>query len=133
MNFFDRLFKFDLSLITGDEVSIMLIGYLIVFLVLAALYIVFLNLPKALNFVLGLGKSSKAKNESMLDAPTKASAKVKQGDLTGAESAAITAAIHLFINDNFHDEEDAILTIQKVSRRYSPWSSKIYSVTNYRR
>lgn len=133
MNFFDRLFKFDLSLITGDEISIMLIGYLIVFLVLAALYIVFLNLPKALNFVLGLGTSSKAKNESKLDTPSKASAKTTQGELTGAESAAITAAIHLFINDNFHDDEDAILTIQKVSRRYSPWSSKIYSVTNYRR
>ena len=132
MDFFDRLFQFDLSLITGDEVSIMLIGYLIVFIVLAALYLVFLNVPKVLNFVLGLGKS-KASDEKKLDAPAKASATVKKGELTGAESAAITAAIHLFINDNFHDEEDAILTIQKVSRRYSPWSSKIYSVTNYRR
>ena len=132
MDFFDRLFQFDLSLITGDEVSIMLIGYLIVFIVLACLYLVFLNVPKVLNFVLGFGKS-KASDEKKLDAPAKASATVKKGELTGAESAAITAAIHLFINDNFHDEEDAILTIQKVSRRYSPWSSKIYSVTNYRR
>lgn len=132
MDFFDRLFQFDLSLITGDEVSIMLIGYLIVFIVLACLYLVFLNVPKVLNFVLGFGKS-KAKDDKKLDAPAKATATVKKGELTGAESAAITAAIHLFINDNFHDEEDAILTIQKVSRRYSPWSSKIYSVTNYRR
>lgn len=132
MDFFDRLFQFDLSLITGDEVSIMLIGYLIVFIVLAGLYLVFLNVPKVLNFVLELGKR-KANDEKKLDTPAKATAKVKKGELTGAESAAITAAIHLFINDNFHDEEDAILTIQKVSRRYSPWSSKIYSVTNYRR
>ena len=133
MDFFDRLFQFDPSLITGDEVSIMLIGYLIVFIVLACLYFVFLNVPKVLNFALELGKSRKANNDNKLDAPAKATATVKKGELTGAESAAITAAIHLFINDNFHDEEDAILTIQKVSRRYSPWSSKIYSVTNYRR
>ena len=138
MNFFDRLTEFDFSLITGDEVTIMLIGYLIVFIVLAALYFVFLNVPHVLKFVLGTGNSFKRigkKNENQLEAAPKGAskAKTKQEPISGAVDAAITAAIHLYINDNFHDEEDAILTIQKVSRRYSPWSSKIYSVTNYRR
>ena len=117
MYFFERLTQFDLSLITGEEINIMFIGYLIVFIVLAALYIVFLNVPKVLNFVLTTGKSLRNRgknNEKKLEAVTESSVKVKKAALTGAENAAITAAIHLFINDNFHDDEDAILTIQKV-------------------
>ena len=137
MDFFDRLFQFDLSLITQEEITIMLVGYLIVFIVLAALFIVFKNVPKVLEFGLGMGDSMKSrradKNQKSLEADAKVVSTGKKEPITGAENAAITAAIHLFINDNFHDEEDAILTIQKVSRRYSPWSSKIYSVTNYKR
>ncbi|HAH59495.1 MAG TPA: phage tail protein, partial [Bacteroidales bacterium] len=29
-----------------------------------------------------------------------------------------------------HDHEDAVLTIKKVARTYSPWSSKIYGLRN---
>ena len=137
MDFFDRLFQFDVSYITGDEISIMLIGYLIVFIVLAALYLVFLNVPTVLNLVLNAHRSLKRigkKDANTLEAgPKAAQSRNDKEAISGAVNAAITAAIHLYINDNYHDEEDAILTIQKVSRRYSPWSSKIYSVTNYRR
>lgn len=30
-----------------------------------------------------------------------------------------------------HDKESAILTINKVKRAYSPWSSKIYGLREY--
>ena len=36
-------------------------------------------------------------------------------------------AIHLYYAE-IHDKEDAVLTINKISRTYSPWSSKIYGL-----
>ena len=39
--------------------------------------------------------------------------------------AAIALALHLYMEEQ-HDYEKTILTIQKVIRPYSPWSSKIY-------
>lgn len=44
-----------------------------------------------------------------------------------AEVAAIALALSLYIQD-IHDYERTILTIQKVMRPYSPWSSKIYGL-----
>lgn len=44
---------------------------------------------------------------------------------SGEEMAAIAAAVYLFIAQT-HDEENAILTINKARKDYSPWSSKIY-------
>lgn len=45
---------------------------------------------------------------------------------TGEEIAAITLALHEHLNA--HDTESTVLTINKVKRAYSPWSSKIYSI-----
>jgi len=49
-------------------------------------------------------------------------------NITGEETAAIAMALHLFLE--VHDEESGVLTINKVSKPYSPWSSKIYAVRN---
>jgi hypothetical protein len=43
------------------------------------------------------------------------------------EAAAIALAIHLYKSE-LHDMESLTITLQKVSRIYSPWSSKIYSL-----
>ena len=51
---------------------------------------------------------------------------------TGEEITAIAAAIYMFIEET-HDEENAILTISKSSKNYSPWSSKIYATHNLAR
>lgn len=130
--FLDRLLKFDLSLVTGDEIWIMALGYMIVFIVLALLFIVFQNLP----ILLGLPKKIRSyiqkRRESLNPAPVDAKMKKEKLEISGELNAAISAAIHLYASEQ-HDEESAILTIEKVSRRYSPWSSKIYSVTNLRR
>lgn len=45
---------------------------------------------------------------------------------SGEEIAAIVMALHEHLNA--HDTENTILTINKVKRAYSPWSSKIYGL-----
>ncbi len=50
-------------------------------------------------------------------------------EITGQEIAAISMALHLFLSD-IHDEESNIITIKRIERRYSPWNSKIYGLTN---
>ncbi len=42
------------------------------------------------------------------------------------EIAAIVMALHEHLNS--HDQEQTVLTINKVKRAYSPWSSKIYNL-----
>lgn len=49
----------------------------------------------------------------------------------GETMAAISMALHLHLNE-MHDEESNIITIKRVSRLYSPWSSKLYNMRNLR-
>lgn len=51
-------------------------------------------------------------------------------DKEGEVYAAIAAAIHLF-NNELHDEEDAVITIQKVEREWTPWNAKYYNMNHY--
>ncbi len=51
----------------------------------------------------------------------------KQDD---AVFAAISLALHLYLNDQ-HDVESNVITIKRIQKRYSPWSSKIYSMNNF--
>lgn len=48
---------------------------------------------------------------------------------SGEVNAAIALALHLYKNQ-LHDNENAIITIKKVGKMYSPWSSKIYGLRN---
>lgn len=50
-----------------------------------------------------------------------------KGATPGEVFAAIAMAMHE-MQEDVHDHEDTILTIEKVERRYSPWNSKIYSL-----
>ena len=45
--------------------------------------------------------------------------------------AAIAAALYLYFNE-MHDEESDVITVKRVSKTYSPWSSKLYSMRNLR-
>ena len=63
----------------------------------------------------------------------------KAGNLVGnsneipvADIVAISMALHLFY-DEVHDDESNVITIKRIERRYSPWSSKIYGINNYSR
>ncbi|MCL2683237.1 MAG: hypothetical protein FWE63_07140 [Bacteroidales bacterium] len=51
--------------------------------------------------------------------------------LAGSEEfAAIATVIHMY-HSELHDEETTIMTINKVARAYSPWSSKLYFQNQY--
>lgn len=47
-------------------------------------------------------------------------------------AAAISLALSLYLAD-VHDYERMVITMQKVMRPYSPWSSKIYGLRKYPR
>ncbi|MCW5885843.1 MAG: OadG family protein [Candidatus Kapabacteria bacterium] len=53
-----------------------------------------------------------------------------QEDVSGEINAAISMALHLYFAQ-VHDQESAILTIDRVPRPYAPWSSKIYNIRKH--
>lgn len=110
--------QLNLEAINSQSLIITIVGYIIVFVSLLILAMVFQNLPRLLN--LRLPKKKKTNDTPLLVTPS------LQG-LTGEEVAAISAALYLFLND-LHDEESRVVTINRISKKYSPWSSKIYSV-----
>ncbi|HOI30441.1 MAG TPA: OadG family transporter subunit [Melioribacteraceae bacterium] len=104
-------------------VGMTFIGMAVVFLSLLLLYMLFYNITKALNYRI---KSNLKKEGKELPA------KGKDVELSGEVNAAIAIALHLYMNE-LHDQESAILTINKVARTYSPWSSKIYGIRQFPR
>ena len=108
-----------------------LMGMGIVFSALLMLYLIFNNTPKLYT------ASFKTRLKEFLTFSKKRQvvpvAETPQPDnfsvLTGEVNAAIAAAVHLYRSE-LHDFEDTVLTIKKVSRTYSPWSSKIYGLRN---
>lgn len=110
---------FDFGLIDDFAIVLSLVGYLVVFSALIALYFVFYNLPRLLNF--DFRKYFRREKIAEI-AKTK-----EQVAVTGEVNAAISTALFLYFSE-LHDEESNIITIKKISRRYSPWSSKIYGL-----
>jgi len=114
----------DFSHIDGFATTIALVGYMVVFIALVLLYFVFYNLPSLLRIDLRKLLAGKREKESVL--------KRQEVKVTGEINAAIGMAIFLYINE-MHDKESGVITIKKISRRYSPWSSKIYGLRQYPR
>jgi glutaconyl-CoA/methylmalonyl-CoA decarboxylase subunit delta len=108
------------SLIMEDGLIITVVGYVIVFLALLTLYITFTWIAKLTNLYVRkrLEREGKpvGKNGKTLLVP-------------GDEGAAIAMALYLF--NELHDEESTVLTIERVSKIYSPWSSKIYNLRKF--
>ena len=106
----------------ADGFGMAIIAMSVVFIGLILLYVSFKIVG---NIAVKLGKKNAMKAIGITD---KAEAKEKNlGSHSGEEAAAIAMALHEFMNDA-HDVEDMILTINKVKRTYSPWSSKIYTL-----
>ena len=99
--------------------TIAFVGYAIVFTALIVLVLVFLVLPK----VLHINLRTKLKKEG------KSSANIDDLNIEGNVNAAIAMALYLHF-EQIHDDESNIITIKKVTKNYSPWSSKIYGVMN---
>lgn len=111
---------FDFSAVLPEGVIIALVGYITVFMALVVLYVVFTYLTKTLNF--------RARMKLRREGRYKA-AEEKQLFVSGDVSAAISMAIYLC--RQLHDEESNVITIKRVSKSYSPWSSKIYSLREF--
>lgn len=106
----------------ADGFGMAIIAMSVVFMGLILLYVSFKIVG---NIAIKLGKKNAMKATGITD---KTEAKEKNlGSHSGEEAAAIAMALHEFMNDA-HDVEDMILTINKVKRTYSPWSSKIYTL-----
>jgi len=112
---------FDLSRITSEYTTLAFVGYVIVFVALISLYFVFQYIPVLLSYFTKRQLKRALKRKGVQE-------KVNDIAITGEVSAAISIALHLFFNE-LHDDEKTILTIKKISKRYSPWSSKIYNAT----
>ncbi len=94
------------------------VGMTVVFLSLLLLYILFYNVSKALIYKKNISLKKTRKEEIKI---------AKEEELTGEVNAAIGLALHLYFSE-MHDQESKILTINRVARTYSPWSSKIYGI-----
>ncbi len=103
-------------------IGMTVIGYSVVFIALLLLYIIFYNLSKAMT----LNVKRLLKKEGKSDEASKVE------EISGEVNAAIAYAIYLYYNE-LHDQENPIITINRVSKAYSPWSSKIYGLRQYPR
>lgn len=107
------------SQVTLESLVIAASGYLIVFTALVLLYWMFSLVPRLIR---------SGQKQRGLQVKGKASDKGSAG-ISGEETAAIAMALHLYLSE-IHDTESGVLTIKHISKRYSPWSSKIYAVRN---
>jgi Na+-transporting methylmalonyl-CoA/oxaloacetate decarboxylase gamma subunit len=100
-------------------ITVSIVGFGIVLCSLTLLSVVFSRLPKIIHMKGKKNTQEKTKTKTTDD---------KNGHIEGNVTAAISLALHLYF-DEMHDEESNIVTIKQVRKAYSPWSSKIYSVT----
>lgn len=108
------------DLILEDGLVITVVGYVIVFMALVVLYFVFTYLARGLNFYI----------RKRLERQGKVLKDKKEVEMIPADvSAAIALAIYFY--SELHDEESNVLTIERISKTYSPWSSKIYSIRGF--
>jgi glutaconyl-CoA/methylmalonyl-CoA decarboxylase subunit delta len=115
--------NFDFSAIDGFALTVTVVGYGIVFLALVFMYFVYTMMPKVINMNIRQKLRKQGKHKE---------AEVESLEIPGEVNAAISVALHLYFNE-MHDEESNVMTIKKVSKRYSPWSSKIYGLNTYGR
>ncbi|MEI7492120.1 MAG: OadG family protein [Bacteroidota bacterium] len=111
---------FDPTLIGSQTLILTILGYCIVLLTLSAMAFLMVRFHAIRDYM----RTRRLKKET----PPAAAAPLKVV-MTGEENAAIAAALYLFFSE-LHDQEKYVMTIKKVSRTYSPWSSKFYNIFN---
>jgi Na+-transporting methylmalonyl-CoA/oxaloacetate decarboxylase gamma subunit len=101
-------------------ISMVIISMSVVFIALLLLYRVFRLIGKV-NVKAAQRRSGRSKEAEGLIS------KLPSEEISGEVFAAISAALYMYETEK-HDQESAIVTIQRVSKLYSPWSSKIYGL-----
>lgn len=98
-------------------IGMAIIAMTIVFSVLAIVYLFFKYISKI--YFAFINKSVKK------DVENKVEEIAPKGIIESEVSAAIGLALHMYYNQQ-HDTESLKITIQRVSKLYSPWNSKLY-------
>ncbi len=98
--------------------TLVIVGITVVFAALTLLVIILNNIPRIGSFFRWLLRAGLKKTVIV---------RIKDDRIPAQVSAAISAAIYLYLDD-IHDKEIRVMTIRKVSKSYSPWSSKIYGL-----
>jgi glutaconyl-CoA/methylmalonyl-CoA decarboxylase subunit delta len=104
-------------------IGIAAIGMGVVFISLLLLYVSFYNVSKLLLYRTKKRLIKQGRAEEAAD---------KEIAMEADVNAAIAMAVYLYLQE-IHDKESEVLTINKISRTYSPWSSKIYGLRQYPR
>ena len=78
----------------------------------------------------GMDDKKKKKGADQKKGGAAVAAAASAADREGEIYAAIAAAIHLY-NNELHDEEETVITIQKVEREWTPWNAKFYNMNQY--
>jgi len=113
--------KFDLSnIMANDGILISVVGYVVVFVALVLLAIIITYFQKFLQI----------KQREKLKSAGHRAANTNDLSISGEESAAVSTALYLYFEEK-HDLENTVLTIKRVQRTYSPWSSKLYGLREY--
>ena len=106
----------------------------VVFFALALLFVFFKNMSRVIGLDLNKQKIARTLTKSRLGKDTGSGADVHEKDedyqVSGEVNAAIAMTLYMFATE-MHDSENTVLTINKVSRTYSPWSSKIYGLRQF--
>ncbi|MDD3404911.1 MAG: hypothetical protein EOM76_08145 [Sphingobacteriia bacterium] len=111
----------------SNATIITFLGFGIVFVVLVLLILLLMVFGKVMTPKVRVPKAVRTPDNGKVE--IKADTEFHEVYLPANASAAIAMALYLYYAD-VHDEEDRVLTIKKVERRYSPWSSKIYGINN---
>jgi Na+-transporting methylmalonyl-CoA/oxaloacetate decarboxylase gamma subunit len=102
--------------------TIVVVGMGIVFLSLTLIYLFF---RYVLTFILNFRLKSFARKRGIDPAEIVAARNMMSGEV----NAAIAMALYSYMSE-FHDVESGVITIKRVSKNYSPWSSKLYNMKN---
>lgn len=107
----------EIGVIQNSALQICIYGLIIIFAVIITLALVFTLVSRTRSYIKNGGSRTSGTNGE----------KPKNSNIPAGDSAAIAAAIYLFM-DEIHDKENRVVTIKRVSRTYSPWNSKIYGI-----
>lgn len=103
------------SVIDGNGVAITLVGIAVVFFALAMLALLITGTGRLLRRIDARRASARPDTRP-------------PEEHSGEAIAAIALALELYFTE-IHDDECAVITLKSVSKPYSPWSSKIHTMT----
>ena len=111
--------------------GVMAVAMSTVFVALLLLIIIFSNTEKMMKTSRKMWRKTRDFQTGLMHPKVaKKVAIIKEDEPSGEEFAAIAAAIYAY-NNELHDEENTILTIEKAKRAWTPWNAKYFGMNSY--